>query len=197
LLGGEQSGHIADVGFDLYIRLVGEALAAHKSGDAEPEIAEVKVELPVTAHLPESYVPAERLRLEAYKRLADAHTDEQVNDVVTELIDRYGPLPAPAQTLVDVARFRVHCREVGIHEVIAQGNNIRLHPVELPESAQMRLLRLYPRTTVKPAVRTIIVPRPTAGSALGAAALKDGELLAWADALVNVVRGGPPKASTK
>ena len=197
LLGGEQSGHIADVGFDLYIRLVGEALAAHKSGDAEPEIAEVKVELPVTAHLPESYVPAERLRLEAYKRLADAHTDEQVNDVVTELIDRYGPLPAPAQTLVDVARFRVHCREVGIHEVIAQGNNIRLHPVELPESAQMRLLRLYPRTTVKPAVRTIIVPRPTAGSALGAAALKDGELLAWADELVNVVRGGPPKASTK
>ncbi len=195
LLGGEQSGHIAEVGFDLYVRLVGEALAAHKSGDTEPEIAEVKVELPVTAHLPESYVPVERLRLEAYKRLADAHTDEQVNDVVTELSDRYGPLPAPAQTLVDVARFRVHCREAGISEVIAQGNNVRVHPVELPESAQMRLSRLYPRTTVKPAVRTIIVPRPTAGAALGAAALKDGELLAWADELVNVVRGVPAKAS--
>jgi transcription-repair coupling factor (superfamily II helicase) len=195
LLGGEQSGHIADVGFDLYVRLVGEALAAHKAGDTEPEIGEVKVELPVTAHLPDNYVPAERLRLEAYKRLADAHTDALVDEVVAELVDRYGPLPEPAQTLVDVARFRVHCREAGIEEVIIQGNNVRLHPVDLPESAQMRLSRLYPRTTMKPAIRTIIVPRPTAGPALGAAALKDRELLAWADELVGIVRGAPVKAN--
>ena len=195
LLGGEQSGHIADVGFDLYVRLVGEALAAHKAGDqgaGEIEPGEVKVELPITAHLPEEYVPAERLRLEAYKRLADAHSDEQVSEVAAELTDRYGPLPEQAQTLIDVARFRVRCRDVGISEVIAQGNGIRLHPVELPESAQMRLTRLYPRTTVKPAVRTIIVPRPTAGKAMGAAPLKDQELLAWADELVQVVQGGPP-----
>lgn len=193
LLGGEQSGHIADVGFDLYVRLVGEALAAHKEGDGEVDIPEVKVELPVTAHLPENYVPAERLRLEAYKRLASAHTDDHVDEVVAELIDRYGPLPEPAQTLVDVARFRVHCREAGIHEVITQGNSVRFHPVDLPESAQMRLSRLYPRTTMKPAVRTIIVPRPTAGTAMGAAALKDRELLSWADELVGIVRGAPMK----
>ncbi len=191
LLGGEQSGHIADVGFDLYVRLVGEALAAHKAGEGEPEMAEVKVELPITAHLPESYVPAERLRLEAYKRLADAHTNEQVEEVAVELQDRYGALPPEAQTLVHVARFRVHCREAGITEVIAQGNGIRLHPVELPESAQMRLTRLYPRTTLKPAVRTIIVPRPTAGTAIGAPPIKDGELLTWADELVGVIRGVP------
>lgn len=197
LLGGEQSGHIADVGFDLYVRLVGEALAAHRAGDDAVEVPEVKVELPVTAHLPEAYVPAERLRLEAYKRLADAHTDEQVDEVAAELIDRYGPLPEVAQALVDVARFRVHCREAGIHEVITQGNNVRLHPVDLPESAQMRLSRLYPRTTMKPAIRTIIVPRPTAGTAIGAAALKDRELLAWADELVGVVRGTPSPAGTK
>jgi transcription-repair coupling factor (superfamily II helicase) len=156
----------------------------------------VKVELPITAHLPEQYVPAERLRLEAYRRLADAHTDEQVDEVVAELLDRYGPLPEAAQTLVDVARFRVHCRQAGIEEVITQGNNIRLHPVDLPESAQMRLSRLYPRTTLKPTIRTIIVPRPTVGSALGAAALKDRELLAWADDLVGVVRGAPAKTSS-
>lgn len=194
LLGGEQSGHIADVGFDLYVRLVGEALAAHNANGGEPESVEVKVELPITAHIPEDYVPAERLRLEAYKRLADAHTDDQVDEVAAELLDRYGPLPEPAQTLIDVARFRVHCREAGIEEVIAQGAGVRLHPVELPESAQMRLSRLYPRTTLKPAIRTIIVPRPTAGTALGAAALKDQELLAWADELVNVVRGAPVKS---
>ena len=197
LLGGEQSGHIADVGFDLYVRLVGEALAAHKAGESEQVTAEVKVELPITAHVPESYVPAERLRLEAYKRLADAHTDAQVDDVATELLDRYGPLPTEAQTLIDVARFRVHCREAGIQEVIAQGNGVRLHPVDLPESAQMRLSRLYPRTTLKPALRTIIVPRPTAGSAIGAAPLKDRELLAWADELVSVVRGARSTSSTR
>jgi transcription-repair coupling factor (superfamily II helicase) len=193
LLGGEQSGHIADVGFDLYVRLVGEALAEHKAGtgDGETEVAEVKVELPITAHIPEAYVPAERLRLEAYKRLADAHTEDQVDEVAAELVDRYGPLPVETQTLVAVARFRVHCREAGIEEVIAQGNGIRLHPVELPESAQMRITRLYPRTTVKPAVRTIIVPRPTAGTAIGAAPLKDHDLLTWADDLVQAVRGVP------
>jgi len=189
LLGGEQSGHIADVGFDLYVRLVGEALAEHKAGTGEIESAEVKVELPITAHLPEDYVPAERLRLEAYKRLADAHTDAEVDEVAAELIDRYGPLPEPARTLVDVARFRVHCRETGIEEVIAQGNGIRLHPVELPESAQMRISRLYPSTTIKPAVRTIIVPKRSAGKAIGAAALQNAELLAWADELVGVLAG--------
>jgi transcription-repair coupling factor (superfamily II helicase) len=192
LLGGEQSGHIAEVGFDLYVRLVGEALAEHKagSGEAAPELVEVKVELPITAHLPEDYVPAERLRLEAYKRLADAHTDAEVDEVAAELLDRYGTLPQPARTLVEVARLRVHCREAGVSEVIAQGGGIRLHPVELPESAQMRLMRLYPRTTVKPAVRTIIVPRPTAGSgAIGAAPLKDDDLLAWVNELLTVIVG--------
>ena len=114
---------------------------------------------------------------------------------MAELVDGYGPLPESVQTLVDVARFRVHCREAGIEEVIIQGNSVRLHPVDLPESAQMRLSRLYPRTTMKPAIRTIIVPRPTAGPALGAAALKDRELLAWADELVGIVRGAPPKTN--
>jgi len=198
LLGGEQSGHIADVGFDLYVRLVGEALAEHKAGNGEmeAEAVEVKVELPITAHLPEDYVPAERLRLEAYKRLADAHTDEQVDEVAAELQDRYGTPPEPARTLVAVARFRVHCRQAGIQEVIAQGNGIRLHPVELAESAQMRLIRLYPRTTIKPAVRTIIVPRPTAGNgAIGAAPLKDADLLSWADQLVTVIASRPEERS--
>ncbi|MCP4895306.1 MAG: DEAD/DEAH box helicase, partial [Actinomycetales bacterium] len=199
LLGGEQSGHIADVGFDLYVRLVGEALAEHKAGagEGDDETPEVKVELPITAHLPEQYVPAERLRLEAYKRLADARSDGQVDDVAAELVDRYGPLPPEAETLVSVARFRVHCQTAGLREVIAQGSGVRLHPVELPESAQMRISRLYPRTTIKPAVRTIIVPRPAASSAIGAAVLKDQDLLAWADELVGVVRGAPAQQKTK
>jgi transcription-repair coupling factor (superfamily II helicase) len=176
LLGGEQSGHIADVGFDLYLRLVGEALAEYRG---DPETREVSVELPITAHIPEDYVPQERLRLEAYKRLADAQTDVQVDEVAAELLDRYGPLPETVESLLAVARFRAHCRAVGITEVVAQGAGIRLAPVELRESAQMRLTRLYPKTVVKPAVRTIIVPKPAGAT--------DRALLAWAEELLDVV----------
>jgi transcription-repair coupling factor (superfamily II helicase) len=186
LLGGEQSGHIADVGFDLYVRLVGEALAEHRN---EPITAasDVKVELPIDAHIPADYLPHERLRLEAYRRLADATTDAAVDEVAAELLDRYGPPPAPVESLLAVARFRVLARAAGLDEVVLQGSVVRLHPVELPESGQMRMLRLYPRTVVKPAVRTISVPRPGAPGS----PMRDQELLAWATELVTVLKPAP------
>ena len=159
LLGGEQSGHIADVGFDLYIRLVGEALAEVK-GEGESELVDVKVELPLDAHIPHEYIETERLRLEAYKRLAAAHDDAQVDAVIAELTDRYGSPPEPVRTLAAVAKLRALAMAAGLHEIVAAGTNLRLAPVELPESATMRLLRLYPKTIVKSAVRTILVPRP-------------------------------------
>jgi transcription-repair coupling factor (superfamily II helicase) len=185
LLGGEQSGHIADVGFDLYVRLVGEALAEHK-GDTEVVLPEIKVELPIDAHIPHDYVPHERLRLEAYKRLADAHTDEQVDEVAAELTDRYGSLPAPVEALLAVARFRVLARSVGLTEVLVQGQGVRFSPVELPESGQMRLTRLYPRTQVKPATRTIIVPRPVT-ALMGGSPVSGTELLDWATELISAL----------
>ena len=89
LLGGEQSGHIADVGFDLYIRLVGEAVAEYRGTDTEPE-PEMRIELPVDAHLPGDYVESERLRLEMYKRLAEVRSEADVKGVEAELHDRYG-----------------------------------------------------------------------------------------------------------
>jgi transcription-repair coupling factor (superfamily II helicase) len=102
LLGGEQSGHIQGVGFDLYIRLVGEAVAEYR-GEAEEKAAEMKIELPVNAHLPHDYVPGERLRLEAYRKLAAAITYEAIDEVLAELVDRYGEPPLPAQNLIAVA----------------------------------------------------------------------------------------------
>jgi len=185
LLGGEQSGHIADVGFDLYVRLVGEALAEYKDEPVR-EALEVKVELPIDAHIPAEYVPHERLRLEAYKRLADATSDTAVDEVAAELMDRYGPLPRPVESLLEVARFRVLARSAGLSEVVLQGSGVRFHPVQLPESGQMRLTRLYPRTLVKPAVRTIVVPRP-ATAPMGGTPLRDTDLLSWAADLVKAV----------
>ena len=191
LLGGEQSGHIADVGFDLYVRLVGEALAEHK-GESEQAFAEVKVELPINAHIPHEFIPHERLRLEAYKRLADAATDAAVDEVAAELTDRYGSLPDPVESLLAVARFRVLARNVGLTEVNAHGSYVKFHPVELPESGQMRLTRLYPRTMLKPAVRTIMVPRPVT-ALMGGQPVIGTELLDWAAEFIRAILP-PPQA---
>ncbi|WP_426565848.1 transcription-repair coupling factor [Angustibacter sp. McL0619] len=185
LLGGEQSGHIAGVGFDLYVRLVGEAVAEYR-GDGEQAPAEMKVELPVDAHLPHEYVPGERLRLEAYKKLADADDEAGVDAVLAELVDRYGEPPAPVQNLLDVARLRVHARRAGLTDVALQGNQVRFAPVELRESQQLRLNRLYPGAITRPAVRAIMVPKPTTAR-IGGRPLRDGEVLAWARDLIDAV----------
>ncbi|MBI1758398.1 MAG: transcription-repair coupling factor [Actinobacteria bacterium] len=160
LLGGEQSGHIAGVGFDLYVRMVGEAVAEYRGDAAEEEPAEVKVDLPVNAHLPHDYVTSDRLRLEAYKRLAAADTAEAVQAVAEELRDRYGAPPEPVANLLAVARFRVLARSRGITDVSLQGSVVRMSPVSLRESAELRMQRLYPRSVYKSASQTISLPRP-------------------------------------
>ncbi len=186
MLGGEQSGHIAGVGFDLYVRMVGEAVAEFRGDrDTEP-LPEMKIELPVDAHLPHDYVPHERLRLEAYRKLAAAENLEQIDEVVAELNDRYGEPPEPVLNLVEVARFRVHARTAGVAEVSAQGQHVRFAPVELRESQQLRLKRLYPGSLVKPTVRTILVPGPKTAR-VGGRPLRDTALLDWCRDVVDAV----------
>ena len=127
LLGGEQSGHIADVGFDLYVRLVGEAVAEYR-GDASVDEPEVKIELPVDAHLPHEYVPSERLRLEMYKRLAEVRAPEQIDEVKAELEDRYGAVPTPVANLLAVAGLRVKARRGRPHRRQRAGQLRPLRP---------------------------------------------------------------------
>ena len=185
LLGGEQSGHIEGVGFDLYIRMVGEAVAGFR-GDVEAAAPEVTIELPVDAHIPHGYIAHERLRLEAYRKLAAGQTPQALAEVRAELVDRYGPVPEPVENLFAVADFRNAAREVGLADVTAQGRFVRFAPVELPESAQLRLKRLYPGTVLKPVLRTILVPFPTTAR-IGGRSLHGGEVLAWARQLVDAV----------
>ncbi|WP_439710234.1 transcription-repair coupling factor [Demequina lignilytica] len=159
LLGAEQSGHIEGVGFDLYIRMVGEAVAGFR-GEEQEERAPMTVDLPIDAHIPVAYIDHERLRLEAYRKIADAESGDALDAVVEELGDRYGPLPEPVANLIAVARVRIELRAAGIHDVVSQGRLIRFSPVELPDSAAMRVTRLYPGTLIKPAVRQVLVPAP-------------------------------------
>jgi transcription-repair coupling factor (superfamily II helicase) len=191
LLGGEQSGHIAAVGFDLYVRLVGEAVAEFKGDPGALVLDNVKVELPVDAHLPQEYIAGERLRLEAYRKLAAVGTDDELESVRAELQDRYGELPTPVANLVEVARFRTLARRAGLREVALAGNRVRFGPVELRESQQLRLQRLYPGSLVKTAVRTILVPRPATGR-VGGQPLRDVEVLHWCRDLVEAVLLDPP-----
>jgi len=190
LLGGEQSGHIASVGFDLYMRLVGEAVSDFKRGGGpeQEQIRDTKVDLPVDAHLPHDYIPGERLRLEAYRRLASAYDDAAIDAARDELADRYGPLPDPVQRLLAVARFRAYARRFGLTEVSLQGTSVRFAPLQLRESQTMRLQRLYPRSVVKPAIGTVLVPRPTTAR-IGGQPLRDEALLDWARALLEAVLG--------
>ena len=211
LLGGEQSGHIAGVGFDLYVRMIGEAVSELR-GDGPAERPEVRVELPVNAHIPHEYVPGERLRLEAYTRIAAVDSAEDLAAVRAELTDRFGPPPEPVLSLLAVARLRAHARHAGLTDITLQGNHVRFSPVALPESREVRVQRLYPRTLLKPGVRTMLVPVPKAvpgGSqgraatgarsgqvtAIGARPLRDQELLTWCEELVEaVLRGLGPVA---
>ncbi|MFI6639267.1 transcription-repair coupling factor [Streptomyces sp. NPDC050504] len=193
LLGGEQSGHIAGVGFDLYVRMVGEAVADYRksleSGGAEDEAPlEVKIELPVDAHVPHDYAPGERLRLQAYRAIAAANSEDDIKAVREELTDRYGKLPEPVENLLLVAGLRMLARACGVGEIVLQGSNIRFAPVELRESQELRLKRLYPRTVIKGGAQQILVPRPTAGK-IGGKPVVGRELLAWTGEFLTTILG--------
>ncbi len=162
LLGGEQSGHIADVGFDLYMRMVGEAVQDYKTGilETQEKFSECKIELPINAHLSSEYVPGERLRLDLYRRLADVRSAEDVEAIRSELVDRFGELPDEAQSLLGVAHLRSMAKSALLTEVVLQGKFLRLGPITLPESRQLRLTRIYPGSLYKVATRRVLIALP-------------------------------------
>ena len=185
LLGGAQSGHVEGVGFDLYVRMVSDAVAAYR-GETPTEKTDVRMDLQVDAHIPEGYVRGERLRLEVYAKIAATTTPEQEKDVRDELVDRYGPIPPQVDLLFAVARLREIVRRAGIAEVATQGKYLRVSPVELRDSQVMRLKRLHPGTVIKAAVRQVLVPLPLT-SRIGGAPLTDGPLLEWVETLVTKI----------
>ena len=199
VLGVEQSGHVAGVGFDLYVRLVGEAVEAYRAAaDGKPvtgaeEPKDVRIDLPVDAHLPPDYIGSDRLRLEAYRRLAAATDEPGITAVVDELADRYGPPPEPVLRLVAVARLRLLCRQSGVTEIATATTGsvptVKVSPLLLPDSAQVRLARLYPAARYRATTATVQVPIPRSGTGAGAAPLRDLELLQWAADLLAALDG--------
>jgi transcription-repair coupling factor (superfamily II helicase) len=163
LLGESQSGHIAAVGYDLYCQMVTEAVSEMK-GEESITPAEIKIDIAIDAFLPEEYVPTAELRLEAYRRLGSVTTLEQVADISTEWIDRYGPLPVPAQALLHIGTLRALCHQHGIREIVSAGRDIRLSPIDLRASQEMSLRRLAPGHIYRSKTRQLSVPFPRTGN---------------------------------
>ena len=192
LLGGEQSGHIAEVGFDLYMRMVSEAVEEFKVGfvdekDQHPRYKECKIELPITAHIPVEYLPAERLRLDIYRRMADATSQQELAEIREELVDRFGELPEPAEELMKLAALRVRAKGYGLTEVVLQGKFLRLSPITLPDSIVMRLNRVYPGSIVKTANETVLVARSAAPNWIGGGDVGDTLVLPWTVEVIDTI----------
>jgi len=158
LLGTGQSGHIAAVGYDLYCQMVTEAVA--QLSGRQPEVpVEIKIDIPGAANLPNDYVDGQAQRLEAYRKLAAVTEVDEVADIRQEWLDRYGPIPKPAERLLDVARIRANCARLGITEVIVIGGPgfggpehiAKLGPVNLKASQEVRFRRLFAKGVWKPA----------------------------------------------
>jgi transcription-repair coupling factor (superfamily II helicase) len=150
LLGHDQSGPVAAVGYDLYVQLVAEAVADAK-GFVVPDVVTVNLDVPGEAHLPKDYVQADDARLEAYRRLAGVTTMEELDDLRDEWIDRYGPLPRAAQGLLELSELRLACLDSGLRSVVVMPARVgirskpvvKMGPLDLSLSQQMRLRRKY------------------------------------------------------
>lgn len=194
LLGAEQAGHIAGVGFDLYLRMIGEAVSAFR-GDVADGQTELRLELPVDAHIPEEYVDSERLRLEAYQKLSAASgpaaKEGQIDAVLDELVDRYGTPPEAVKHLVAISRLRRQAQLAGLSDVIATGSKLRIAPAKIPDSRRVRLERLYPGAKHFAQNDVILVPFPMPGGEQP----EDAELIEWVSKLVTAIFPMPEPAA--
>ncbi len=188
MLGGEQAGHIAGVGFDLYLRMVGEAVANFRGEDTGGDV-ELRMEIPVDARIPETYIDSERLRLEAYQKLSAAAAptakDDAIDLVIEELTDRYGTPPEEVEGLVAVAGLRRRAGAAGLTDVVVMGSNLRVAPARFEDSMKVRLQRLYPKAKIVAGGEALLVPLP-----------EDVEILEWVSQLLTALFPEPVKSAS-
>ena len=154
LLGAEQHGHIAAVGFDTYARLLRESVAELR-GEPIREEREIRLDLPVKAFIPVGWVAQEALRLELYRRIATAPEHERLNEVREEAIDRFGLLPPEIESLFAVGSLRITCARLGVDEVSTFRDQVRVRPVALDAAAALELAMRIEGATYHVATATL------------------------------------------
>ena len=184
VVGAEQSGQVAAVGFDMYAQLLKEEVADLNGTPVEEQV-EIRLDLPVDAHLPHDYVEDAKQRLELYKRISAVRDAAGVKDVRAELEDRFGRLPPQAERLVTLAALKAALRRWGVHDVgVTRKDMLRVKPVQLTESQDVRLQRINRRATYERATETVEIPLPDAS---------EGELVAWVAKTLRTLFA-PPKS---
>jgi transcription-repair coupling factor (superfamily II helicase) len=164
ILGPEQSGHIAAVGYDLYMEMLEQAIAELK-GQGITEVLEPEIRLPVPALLPDGYVPDVNQRLVLYKQLSATRDFEELDALRADLLDRFGPLPTETRNLTEVIRLKIRCRQLGIEAIgtshgelvvrVAQGTRIDPHRLARLLEQPGCPLRVTPEHEVRTTLRKL------------------------------------------
>ena len=141
ILGGEQSGHIAAVGFDLYTRMLAHAVEEIRAGHPIAEPEEINLDIAVEAGIPEEFVADEQARLELYQRIAAAPNERALVDLDAELRDRFGAVPASTERLFDLVRLRQRASRLGITTIVERDGDIVVRPVIGGKLSQQQLRR--------------------------------------------------------
>jgi transcription-repair coupling factor (superfamily II helicase) len=166
MLGAEQSGHIAAVGFDAYARILQESMAEMKGEPVAVE-QELRIDLPVKAFVPPGWVAQEALRLELYRRISLAPDHATLEQIRTETVDRYGALPDEVETLFAIASLRVSARALGVEEISTFRDQVRLKPVAIEEALLTDLEERVYGSTYAPESQTLnLVPERVFGKDL-------------------------------
>ncbi|HET8524237.1 MAG TPA: transcription-repair coupling factor [Thermomicrobiales bacterium] len=143
ILGAEQSGHIAAIGYDLYIRLLSQAVEEIRSGQPVAEQEAITLDLPLTALIPADYVQDMELRLATYRRVAAVATNADLQEIRIELEDRFGPIPDEVEHLLALIDVRIRCAELGIESIIEREREIVIRPVNTHRMETGRLTRTF------------------------------------------------------
>jgi transcription-repair coupling factor (superfamily II helicase) len=184
VVGAEQSGHVAAVGFDMYSQLLKEEVAS-LTGEPVAEEVDIKLELPVDAHLPHDYVEDAAQRLELYKRISAVRDAAGVKDVRAELTDRFGALPEPTERLVTIAALKAALRRWNVTEVtLTRKDQLRIAPVDLKDSQLVRLERLHPKAVVKRDQQVVLIPLPRP---------RPDDLVGWVARTLRELFSAPPR----
>ncbi len=181
MLGAEQSGHIASVGFDAYARILAESVNELRGAPVEQE-SELRIDLPVKAFIPPGWLAQEALRLELYRRIGMARDHEGLAMIRDETADRFGALPDPVQVLFAIGSLRLTAQALGVEEITTYRDQVRLKPVTLSEVVELGLSAVIKGATFAEPTRTLnLVPERVFGA----------DLVGWVESALRRAVGEP------
>jgi transcription-repair coupling factor (superfamily II helicase) len=191
LLGEEQSGHVAAVGFELYVSLLDDAVRQLRSADGAGAEAQVRFDVEVDAYLPADYIPFEAAKIDVHRRLAGAREPGELRALRDELRDRFGPPPEPVESLFELQRARIELGSLGARTVEFRSERLSVTPLELDAAAMGRLRERIPEAMYESRSNTLSLRVPDDPGARLAAVLELSRTVAWASDEVAVATEVP------